>query len=123
MDKRKIALANTLFQPNRGVVLTFPTNDDSSNSTVSNQVEILLHISRPQDILADLGKPSRVFYKEEDKMKIHSVTDDGAMLGGATDEDAESAERIVRTSGPDEDEKGTFEGGSPFSGLGLINNM
>ncbi|OAD08236.1 hypothetical protein MUCCIDRAFT_134472, partial [Mucor lusitanicus CBS 277.49] len=28
-----------------------------------------------QDILADLGKPSRTFYKEEDKMKIHSVTD------------------------------------------------
>lgn len=33
-----------------------------------------------QDILADLGKPSRIFYKEEDKMKIHSVTDDGTLL-------------------------------------------
>ncbi|CDS07420.1 hypothetical protein LRAMOSA01369 [Lichtheimia ramosa] len=92
-------------QPNRGVILTFPTHDDSSNSTISNQVEILLHVTRPQDILADLGKPSRVFYKEEDKMKIHSVTDDGAMLGGATDDDAENGERIVRASGPDEDEK------------------
>lgn len=77
-------------------------------------MEILLHVTRPQDILADLGKPSRVFYKEEDKMKIHSVTDDGAMLGGATDDDAENGERIVRPSGPDEDEKGTFRGDHVF---------
>jgi hypothetical protein len=32
----------------------------------------LLHTTTPQDLLADLGSPSSIYYKEEDKMKIHS---------------------------------------------------
>lgn len=41
---------------------------------------ISLNLTTVQDILADLGKPSRIFYKEEDKMKIHSVNDHGNLL-------------------------------------------
>jgi hypothetical protein len=33
---------------------------------------ILLHVTTPQDLLADLGSPASIYYKEEDKMKIHS---------------------------------------------------
>lgn len=47
----------------------------------SASVKIKLHISTVQDILADLGKASKVFYKEEDKMKIHSMVHDNIVLG------------------------------------------
>ena len=33
-------------------------------------------MTTPQDLLADLGSPSSIYYKEEDKMKIHSDTKD-----------------------------------------------
>ncbi|KAI8089869.1 uncharacterized protein BX664DRAFT_334119 [Halteromyces radiatus] len=60
-------------------------NNDNMNETSAlssyQEVEILLRVTALQDILADLGKPSRVFYKEEDKMKIHSVADDGVAMG------------------------------------------
>lgn len=52
--------------------------EKTSNSypTILNtSVSIQLNKTSAQDILADLGKPSRIFYKEEDKMKIHSVND------------------------------------------------
>jgi hypothetical protein len=42
---------------------------------MNQQVIIGLNTTSVQDILADLGKPSRIFYKEEDKMKIHSISD------------------------------------------------
>ncbi|KAI7860115.1 hypothetical protein BDC45DRAFT_431743 [Circinella umbellata] len=70
--------------PGKEAILNFPTHealDSRENPLSSSQVHITLRISTPQDILAELGKPSRIFYKEEDKMKIHSVTDDGAMIG------------------------------------------
>ncbi|KAG0255276.1 hypothetical protein DFQ27_006334, partial [Actinomortierella ambigua] len=38
------------------------------------KVPILLNISTPQDLLADIGPPANIYYKEEDKMKIHSET-------------------------------------------------
>lgn len=44
----------------------------------------MLNFTTAQDILADLGKPSRIFYKEEDKMKIHSVTTDHHHHNGST---------------------------------------
>ncbi|KAI8340945.1 hypothetical protein BC941DRAFT_488844 [Chlamydoabsidia padenii] len=58
------------------------TNYGSSSTTTTTsyqEVDILLRVTAMQDILADLGKPSRVFYKEQDKMKIHSVADDGGL--------------------------------------------
>ncbi|KAI8137434.1 hypothetical protein BJV82DRAFT_635366 [Fennellomyces sp. T-0311] len=77
-------------QPGKEAVLYFPTHetlDSRENTIVTSQVRIILNVSTPQDILAELGKPSRIFYKEEDKMKIHSVTDDGAMVGKIEESD------------------------------------
>lgn len=42
---------------------------------MNQNVAVNLNTTSVQDILADLGKPSRIFYKEEDKMKIHSISD------------------------------------------------
>ncbi|CAG8491376.1 5506_t:CDS:10 [Ambispora leptoticha] len=39
---------------------------------VFSSTEILLNITTPQDLLVEIGAPLRVFYKEEDKMRIHS---------------------------------------------------
>ncbi|KAI8063602.1 hypothetical protein BC940DRAFT_307121 [Gongronella butleri] len=71
-----------------GIQLRFPSTSsgkgskrDSASSgspaatANDNLVDIRLHHTTVQNILADLGRPSRVFYKEEDKMKIHSVDD------------------------------------------------
>lgn len=54
---------------------------------------ILLHVTTPQDLLADLGSPASIYYKEEDKMKIHSDTkesvknqdEDDGILGSMDD--------------------------------------
>lgn len=70
---------------------------------------IWLHRSTAQEILADLGKPSKLFYKEEDKMKIHSVTDDGAVLGKPPvdkgDKPTAYSNKVIQ-DGQDEEEKG-----------------
>jgi hypothetical protein len=47
------------------------------NDQIDSQVSIQLHRTTAQDLLADLGKPSHIFYKEQDKMKIHSLNDNG----------------------------------------------
>lgn len=44
-----------------------PRNNSSNVST-----EIILNVTTPQDLLVDIGSPLRIFYKEEDKMRIHS---------------------------------------------------
>eukprot|EP01112_Ceratiomyxa_fruticulosa_P014404 TRINITY_DN4120_c0_g1_i4.p1 TRINITY_DN4120_c0_g1~~TRINITY_DN4120_c0_g1_i4.p1 ORF type:complete len:413 (+),score=74.42 TRINITY_DN4120_c0_g1_i4:749-1987(+) len=41
--------------------------------------------STTQDILSELGMPSRIFYKEEDKMRIHSSTPYTQKLGECAD--------------------------------------
>jgi len=54
-------------------------SEDSALSippTNSTSVRILLRFTTPQDLLSDLGKPSCIFYKEDDKMRIHSVLGD-----------------------------------------------
>ncbi|KAG0223673.1 hypothetical protein BGW41_005433, partial [Actinomortierella wolfii] len=51
------------------------------------KVPILLHISTPQDLLTDLGPPANIYYKEEDKMKIHSETSKETSQQGANEED------------------------------------
>ncbi|KAI7863539.1 hypothetical protein BDF14DRAFT_1843189 [Spinellus fusiger] len=81
---------SVIAKPTKGAVLHFPThvspNDTTetsrthSGTTSINSVHILLHLSTAQDILADLGKPSRLFYKEEDKMKIHSTANDSTII-------------------------------------------
>ncbi|KAL0078302.1 hypothetical protein J3Q64DRAFT_1756588 [Phycomyces blakesleeanus] len=78
-------LETIIAKPTKGATLYFPTQVSSNETTdsarepvktTSNTVQITLHLSTAQDILADLGKPSRIFYKEEDKMKIHSTAND-----------------------------------------------
>lgn len=44
-----------------------PRNNSNNVST-----EIILNVTTPQDLLVDIGSPLRIFYKEEDKMRIHS---------------------------------------------------
>ncbi|CAG8517869.1 12557_t:CDS:10 [Ambispora gerdemannii] len=39
---------------------------------VSALTKIVLNVTTPQDLLVEIGAPLRVFYKEEDKMRIHS---------------------------------------------------
>ncbi|CAI2171113.1 2419_t:CDS:10 [Funneliformis geosporum] len=47
----------------RGIIVNFLNNVST---------EIVLNVTTPQDLLVDLGSPLRIFYKEEDKMRIHS---------------------------------------------------
>ncbi|KAI8990945.1 hypothetical protein BDF20DRAFT_841796 [Mycotypha africana] len=57
-----------------GTSTTQTINSISSNNHILQQfVHVDLNQTSVQDILVDLGKPSKIFYKEEDKMKIHSV--------------------------------------------------
>ncbi|KAI8333191.1 hypothetical protein EDC96DRAFT_526126 [Choanephora cucurbitarum] len=90
LGKREVE--RVIARPTQGVTLLFPTYSHaadipdntkknntppnptpSANPIIHNSVSIELNTTAAQDILADLGKPTRVFYKEEDKMKIHSV--------------------------------------------------
>lgn len=85
LGKREVE--TVIVKPTIGITLAFPTftstvsaeaNDakkPSSLPTTYQHVMIKLNTTSVQDILADLGKPSRLFYKEEDKMKIHSISD------------------------------------------------
>ncbi|KAG2198592.1 hypothetical protein INT47_001039 [Mucor saturninus] len=82
----KREVETVIVKPTKGITLNFPgpgsTDDKSTNNPpiINNPVIISLNSTTVQDILADLGKPSRIFYKEEDKMKIHSVNDHGNLL-------------------------------------------
>ncbi|KAI8970501.1 hypothetical protein BDB01DRAFT_731775 [Pilobolus umbonatus] len=75
----KYELEAVIVKPTKGIVLHFPTHgtdtEVSRNTVYNNMVVIDINVTTAQDILADIGKPSKVFYKEEDKMKIHSVSD------------------------------------------------
>lgn len=73
--------------PGRGVVLhcavaamlsqPSPVSEGSPMSTplpvASNSyaVELVLGVTTPQDAISDLGTPQKVFYKEDDRMRIH----------------------------------------------------
>ncbi|CAG8623001.1 4756_t:CDS:2, partial [Funneliformis caledonium] len=50
----------------RRIIVNFLNN--SNNATT----EIVLNVTTPQDLLVDIGSPLRTFFKEEDKMRIHS---------------------------------------------------
>ncbi|KAI9486214.1 MAG: hypothetical protein EXX96DRAFT_548142 [Benjaminiella poitrasii] len=74
--KLKREVENVVARPTVGITLYFPTASTDESKEVTNQtVFVGLNITTVQDLLADLGKPARIFYKEEDKMKIHSVSD------------------------------------------------
>ncbi|RGB28930.1 hypothetical protein C1646_714696 [Rhizophagus diaphanus] len=52
----------------RGIIVNFLPRNNSNNVST----EIILNVTTPQDLLIDIGSPLRIFYKEEDKMRIHS---------------------------------------------------
>ncbi|ORX45512.1 UPF0183-domain-containing protein [Hesseltinella vesiculosa] len=66
----------------QGIELHFPSHEGKDEG--QHQVDILLGCTTVQEILSDLGRPSRLFYKEEDKMKIHSV-DEPSNKSGSSD--------------------------------------
>ncbi|TKY87781.1 hypothetical protein EX895_003362 [Sporisorium graminicola] len=45
----------------------------SPHGQATHAVELLLGITTPQDALCDLGQPQRIFYKEDDRMRIHDA--------------------------------------------------
>ncbi|KAF9385582.1 hypothetical protein CPB97_004679 [Podila verticillata] len=68
----KVELERVVAKINYGVALQF------AGTTPQQKCLILLHVTTPQDLLADLGSPASIYYKEEDKMKIHSDTIENA---------------------------------------------
>ncbi|KAF9292150.1 hypothetical protein BGZ68_010406 [Mortierella alpina] len=66
----KAELEKVVAKIGYGAVLQF------AGSNQPQKCPVVLHITTPQDLLADLGSPSSIYYKEEDKMKIHSDTKD-----------------------------------------------
>ncbi|RIA92291.1 hypothetical protein C1645_765441 [Glomus cerebriforme] len=52
----------------RGIIINFLSRNNSNNVST----EIILNVTTPQDLLVDIGSPLRTFFKEEDKMRIHS---------------------------------------------------
>lgn len=84
-------------------------NAMASNANVSivhQNVTIHLNITTAQDILADLGKPSRTFYKEEDKMKIHSVTDTTLLSKSSHPIESKLGDTSTTAAGSDDKDKG-----------------
>ncbi|GAC72410.1 alkyl hydroperoxide reductase [Moesziomyces antarcticus T-34] len=47
------------------------TGAAATEAPVGNVVELMLGVTTPQDALCDLGQPQRIFYKEDDRMRIH----------------------------------------------------
>ncbi|KAK3845935.1 MAG: hypothetical protein J3R72DRAFT_434890 [Linnemannia gamsii] len=64
----KVELERVIAKIHHGAVLQF------TGAGQTQKCMILLHVTTPQDLLADLGSPASIYYKEEDKMKIHSET-------------------------------------------------
>lgn len=84
------------IRPGRGVALHFaksgvartpsPLPDRnaaaSPNGHAPHIVDLVLGLTTPQDALCDLGQPQRIFYKEDDRMRIHgSAAGHGARAG------------------------------------------
>jgi hypothetical protein len=80
-------------------------NAAKSSKIVNSSVFVGLNTTTVQDILSDLGKPSRIFYKEEDKMKIHSTTDNAALLSKSNPIESKSGD-VLLVSGNDDKDKG-----------------
>ncbi|KAJ1985017.1 hypothetical protein H4R34_000274 [Dimargaris verticillata] len=62
-------------QPGTGITVLLTdigTRSDEAH-TANRQVEIRLGQTTAQDLIADLGQPATVFYKNDDKMSIHAA--------------------------------------------------
>lgn len=89
------ALLEAEIVPARGVSLRFAQNgasrvtsppmDPSDVQSTSHIVELLLGVTTPQDAMCDLGQPQRIFYKEDDRMRIHGAATGHANGRGGRD--------------------------------------
>ncbi|CAG8559888.1 240_t:CDS:2, partial [Acaulospora colombiana] len=61
-------IESVIAELKRGITINFL--DRNHSNPISK--EILLNVTTPQDLLVDIGSALRVFFKEEDKMRIHS---------------------------------------------------
>ncbi|CAG8441338.1 1435_t:CDS:2 [Diversispora eburnea] len=61
-------IESVIAELKRGVTINF--YDRNNSNQISK--EILLNVTTAQDLLVDIGSALRIFYKEEDKMRIHS---------------------------------------------------
>ncbi|KAL7329468.1 hypothetical protein PS15p_207561 [Mucor circinelloides] len=101
LDKSSTNMTNNSSSNNVGNTMT-----NNSNVNIVNQnVTIHLNTTTAQDILADLGKPSRTFYKEEDKMKIHSVTDATVLSKSSHPIESKSGDTSTTTAAGDDKDK------------------
>ncbi|EPQ26112.1 uncharacterized protein PFL1_06320 [Pseudozyma flocculosa PF-1] len=130
---RAPSLLEAVIEPHRGMTLHFARGSASRTASplppastklqggngssaaahvASTVVELLLGVTTPQDAVCDLGAPQRVFYKEDDRMRIHAG---GRGSGGAEaisfppddlDGDAMGA--------TDDAQDGSSDGDSPF---------
>ncbi|KAF9577570.1 hypothetical protein BGW38_007133, partial [Lunasporangiospora selenospora] len=96
---RKVELEWVMAKINYGATLHLVT------ATHQYECSIILHVTTPQDLLADLGAPGSIYYKEEDKMKIHSDTntspqsrDDDEIVGSMDDIGYSGASRPPRAA-------------------------
>lgn len=55
--------------PDRSVASASP-----NRQTCSHPVELVLGVTTPQDAMCELGQPQRIFYKEDDRMRIHGAS-------------------------------------------------
>ncbi|PWN52156.1 hypothetical protein IE53DRAFT_361007 [Violaceomyces palustris] len=88
----------------------------SPPSQSSRIVELLIGVTTPQDALCDLGEPQRVFYKEDERMRIHGG-ETGAFGSGGGREACDFRDRDEPDSEWNEDGGGAGSEetiGSPF---------
>ncbi|KAF9402556.1 hypothetical protein BGX21_009629 [Mortierella sp. AD011] len=67
-------LERVIAKINTGALLQFVGANQSQKCLIQ------LNVTTPQDLLADLGSPGSIYYKEDDKMQIHSDTDDSSQI-------------------------------------------
>ncbi|RUS19607.1 hypothetical protein BC937DRAFT_87206 [Endogone sp. FLAS-F59071] len=99
---------SVIAEPTKGITIQFPPVP----KLTTTHVPILLHVTTPQDLLADLGKPSRIFYKEEDKMRIHSVPNGGGAPPSSSLAHAEHRKFLDDDDDGENREIGTAENGA-----------
>ncbi|KAK9702919.1 hypothetical protein K7432_011010 [Basidiobolus ranarum] len=81
-NKNAIIVDCVLIDLNKRILLHHPGD---------RKTRIEFYVTSAQDVITDLGQPGEIFYKEEDKMRIHSHSETGKNLDssfGAISDDA-----------------------------------
>jgi len=63
----------------------------SPNGHASHVVDLILGLTTPQDAMLDLGQPQRIFYKEDDRMRIHGGQSNGNAERGSRDRTSDNS--------------------------------